>query len=297
MELRHLRYFLAVAEAGTITAAAERLGLQQPPLSQQIKALEAELGVQLFRRKPRGVELTAAGQALRGEAEAILARLGAAAETARRIARGDEGRLSVGVPPTGPFHPLVPGVIRAFRDANPRVTVTLEECLRTEALEQLRDGRMDAAFLRAAIAPPPGLAIHPLLEEPMVVALPSGHALAGGAGALRLQALAGETFVAYARQHGPAIHAAVLAACHRAGFEPRLGQEAPRVTTALGLVAAGLGVSLVPASMRHLAMQGVGYRDLAGPGGPTVALTLAVRRGDASPVVGRFVALARRAAR
>jgi DNA-binding transcriptional LysR family regulator len=298
MELRHLRYFVAVAEEGHITRAAERLGMQQPPLSQQIKALEQELGVQLFRRRARGVELTEAGGALLDEARAILARLGRAVETTRRIARGEQGRLCVGVPPTGPFLPFVPGVIRAFREAFPLVSVTLEECLRTETVERLQDGRMDVAFLRAAIPAPEGLVVHPLLEEPMVVALPSGHILARGAGeALRMEELAGETFVVYARQQGPAIYEAMLAACHRAGFSPRLGQEAPRVTTALGLVAAGLGVSLVPASMRHMTMAGVAYRPLAGAEGPTVALTLASRRGDPSPVVRHFVDLVRRAAR
>ena len=134
MELRHLRYFVAVAEEGHITRAAERLGMQQPPLSQQIKALEKELDVQLFRRKARGVELTEAGRTLLDDARAILARVGRAVETTRRTARGEQGRLCVGIPPTGPFHPFVPAVIRAFREAFPLVSVTLEECLRTEAL-------------------------------------------------------------------------------------------------------------------------------------------------------------------
>jgi DNA-binding transcriptional LysR family regulator len=272
--------------------------MQQPPLSQQIKALEQELGVQLFRRKARGVELTEAGQSLLEEARAILARLGRAVETTRRIARGEQGRLCVGIPPTGPFHPFVPGVIRAFREAFPLVSVTLEECLRTETIQRLQDERMDVAFLRVSIAAPEGLVIHPLLEEPMVIALPAAHRLAGCSGeALCLKDLVGETFVVYARQQGPASYEALLAACHQAGFSPRFGQEAPRVTTALGLVAAGLGVSLVPASMQRMTMDGVTYRPLAGAPGPTVALTLASRRGDPSPGVRHFVELVRRAAR
>ena len=301
MELRHLRYFVAVAEEGHITRAAERLGMQQPPLSQQIKVLEKELDVQLFRRKARGVELTEAGRALLDDARAILARVARAVETTRRTARGEQGRLCVGIPPTGPFLPFVPAVIRAFRDAFPLVSVTLEECLRTEAIERLRDEQMDVAFLRTSMAAPEGLVIHPLLVEPMVVALPSAHMLArsgcGGDGALSMKELAGETFVVYARQHGPAMYEALAAACLRAGFSPRLGQEAPRITSALGLVAAGFGVSLVPASMQRMTMDGVEYRRLRGAAQPTAVLTLASRRGDPSAAVRHFLNLVRRAAR
>src|SRR5258708_18449637 len=147
MELRHLRYFIAVAEEGHIPRAAERLGMKQPPLSQKIKAIERELDVQLFRRKPRGVELTDAGRAFLDDARATLAHLDHAFETTRRTARGEQGRICVGVTPTSPFHPFVPRVIRAFQKAFPLVAVTLEECLSNE--------------------------LNPLLEEPLVVALPS----------------------------------------------------------------------------------------------------------------------------
>jgi DNA-binding transcriptional LysR family regulator len=128
MELRHLRYFIAVAEEGNITRAAERLGMEQPPLSQQIKAIERQLDVQLFRRKARGVALTDAGRALLDDARAVLARLDLAMETTRRTARGEQGRICVGVTPTAPFHPFVPRVIRAFREAFPAVSMTLEGC-------------------------------------------------------------------------------------------------------------------------------------------------------------------------
>src|ERR1051326_3412099 len=125
MELRHLRYFVAVAEAGHVTRAAERLGIQQPPLSQQIRALEQELDVQLFRRKPRGVELTQAGEALLGEARAILQRVEHAAAAARRTARGEAGRIGLGFTSSASFHPFVLRIIRAFRDAHPLVTMSL----------------------------------------------------------------------------------------------------------------------------------------------------------------------------
>src|SRR5712672_3439120 len=185
MELRHLRYFIAVAEEGHITRAAERLGMQQPPLSRQIKAIEREVDVQLFRRKARGVELTDAGRALLNDARAMLARHDRAVETTRRTAKGEQGLVRVDVAPTAPFHPFVPRVIRAFRDAFPRVSLTLEENLSNDLFERLRNDRVDVAFVRT---PPSDLAefvINPLLEECMVVALPDAHPLTrnGGRGA------------------------------------------------------------------------------------------------------------------
>ena len=182
MELRHLRYFIAVAEEGHITRAAERLGMQQPPLSQRIKAIERELDVQLFRRKARGVELTEAGRAFLDNARAMLAHFDHTFETTRRTARGEQGRICVGVTPTSPFHPFVPRVIRAFREAYPLVFLRLEERLGNELVEQLRNEQIDVAFIRTPVADPEGLVVHPLLEEPMLVALPSGHALARSSG-------------------------------------------------------------------------------------------------------------------
>src|SRR5436190_8323338 len=137
MEIRHLRYFIAVAEEGHITRAAERLGMQQPPLSQQIKAIERELDVQLFRRKPRGVELTDAGRALMTSACKIIADLDRAFETTRRTARGEQGRIRVGITPTSPFNPFVPRVIRAFREVHPLVAVTLQEYNSGDLVEHL----------------------------------------------------------------------------------------------------------------------------------------------------------------
>ncbi len=300
MELRHLRYFIAVAEEGHITRAAERLAMQQPPLSRQIKAIERELDVQLLRRKPRGVELTDAGRTLLANARAILTQVDHAVDATRRTARGEQGRICVGVTPTGSFHPFVPQVIRAFRGTFPLVTLTLEEFASHELVEHLRNGRIDAAFVRSLFADPNGLVINPLLEEPLVVALPSGHALAqsGGDSALSWKALAGETFFIPGGQYGLALYDATIVACHAAGFTPRMGQEAPRLASTLNLVASGLGVSVVPASLRRMHMDGVAYRRLkGGPTQPKSPLILASRRGDASPVVRHFVNLARRAAK
>jgi DNA-binding transcriptional LysR family regulator len=298
MELRHLRYFIAVAEEGHITRAAERLGMQQPPLSQQIKAIEQELDVQLFLRKPRGVELTEAGRALLEDARVMLAHLDRALETARRTARGEQGRISVGMTPTAPFHPLVPRAVRGFREAFPLVSLTLEEALSHGLLDRLRNEQMDVAFIRNAVPDPAGLMITPLLDEIMVVALPSGHALAQGEGdeALELASLASETFILYGPP-GSGIYDRTIAACQAVGFSPRVGQLAPRITSTLGLIAAGLGISFVPMSMRRMSMDGVTYRRLTGPVQPRALLSLASRRNDPSAVVRRFVSVVRRTAK
>lgn len=297
LDLRQLRYLVAVAEERHVTRAAERLGMAQPPLSQQIRDMERKLGFLLFRRRPRGVEPTEAGEVLVREAQAILARLDAAERAAARTARGEQGRLVIGLAPTAPFHPFVPRTIRTFREAFPQVEVTLEECLSREALDGLRAARLDAAFLRAAVPRDAGFEAHTLFQEPMIAALPAGHPLAAGEAPLPLASLAGETFIAFARITGPGIHDAATEACRRAGFMPRLGQEAPRITSALGLVAAGLGVSLVPDSLRRVRMDGIAYRELTAGQRPAVLLTLATQRGAASPVLRNLVDLVRRAAR
>src|SRR5215471_3440131 len=175
MELRHLRYFIAVAEERHVTRAAERLGMQQPPLSQQIRALEQELDVQLFRRLPRGVELTDAGMALLADARAILSHVDHAFVTTRRTARGEQGQVAVGFTSSAPFNPFVPRIIRTYREAFPLVSLTLEEGGTTELIDDLRNERIDAAFIRTAIANREGIAVSTLLQEAMVLALPRGH--------------------------------------------------------------------------------------------------------------------------
>src|SRR5437899_430817 len=177
MELRHLRYFVAVAEERHVTRAAARLGIQQPPLSQQIRALETELELQLFRRKPRGVELTPAGEAFLAEARIVLERAEHAVLAARRAARGEAGRLGLGFTSSASFHPLVPRAIRAFREAHPLVALSLEEAGTAELVEGLSAERIDAAFVRSPIGPASELIVHSVLEEEMVAALPAGRGL------------------------------------------------------------------------------------------------------------------------
>jgi DNA-binding transcriptional LysR family regulator len=296
MDLKHLRYFIAVAEEGHITRAAERLGIQQPPLSQRIKAIEHELDVQLFRRKARGVELTEAGRYLLDNSRVMLSQFAHTIEGTRSTARGKQGRICVGFGPTSPFQPLVPRIIRAFREAFPLVTLQLEECLGSEIVEKLRDKRIDLGLLRAHLADPQGLRVDPLLEEPMLVALPREHSLAKGEDAISLTRLAGEPFVLYGAA-GTWFYEMILQSCRASGFNPHVCQVVPRMTSMINLVAVGLGVSLVPASLRQMHIHGVVYRRLKGRIQPKAALNLVSRRGDASPVVMHFLKLATQAAK
>lgn len=295
MELRHIRYFIAVAEEQHMTRAAERLGIQQPPLSQQIRALEDELGVQLFRRKPRGVELTEAGAAFLDRARAILDQLERATATTRRTARGEQGRVVVGFTSSAPFHPFVPRVIRAYREISPLVSLALEESGSGELVQGLHNEEIDAAFIRSPVADVAGLTVRPLLEEKMIVAVPSGHALAKGVSSktppLPLSALAKETFILYKRPGGPGLYDTIIAACRNVGFSPRVVQEAPRIISTLNLVAAGLGVSVVPESLRRLQMDGVVYRRLADSAALSAPLILVYRSGDNAAAVRRFIDL------
>jgi DNA-binding transcriptional LysR family regulator len=198
------------------------------------------------------------------------------------------------------FHPLVPRVIREFRETFPLVAVTLAEGSSAELIGCIESGRLDAAFIRTISARPEGLAFHPLLEETLVVALPEGHALARiqTRASLPLKKLSDETFVV-SRRYGERalVRDAGFDACHAAGFGPRVGQEAAYVLSTLPLVAAGIGIALVPASLQNMNIRGVVYRRLTGSAQLTVPLKLASRRGDMSAVIRQFVSLVTRRAR
>lgn len=296
MDLRQLRYFMAVAEEGHITRAAEKLGIQQPPLSRLIKTIENDLDVRLFIRRPRGVELTEAGSSFYREVAQLLAGLENAVETTKSTARGERGRICVGVTPTGPFVPLVPRAMHQFRQAFPNVNFTLEERLSSELIDLVRGGRVDVAFLWTPRAE--GLVSVPLLHEPLVVALPSGHALAQPAsGPIPVKKLANETFIVYGRKDGFGLYASTIIACRAAGYSPTFGQESPRLASALNLVAAGLGVFFVPSSIQRINMHGVTYKPLMGPNPPKSTLSIVSRRNDSSAVVGNFMSVVRKSSR
>jgi DNA-binding transcriptional LysR family regulator len=299
IELRHLRYFIAVAEEGHVTRAAERLGIQQPPLSQQIRALEGEIGAPLFDRLPRGMQLTQTGQVFLESARAIIAQLGQAVDSARQASRGEQGRLAVGFTSSAAFHPFVPAAIRAFREAAPQVALALEENGTIELSEALHGDRLDAAFIRAAIGLPPGIKAELLLDEEMLVALPAHHPLMARRGrkSIALADLAEESFILYRRPTGPGLYDAIIAACHAAGFSPRIGQEAPRMLSTLSLVDAGLGVTIVPASLRRLDTRGIAYLRLTGAGTLSAPLHIAYRERGLSPTTRRLIDQVRQMAR
>ena len=293
MELRHLRYFVTVAHEGHITRAAEKLRMQQPPLSQQIRALEREIEANLFVRHPRGVTLTDAGRSFLADAEAILAQAEHAKIRARRTARGETGRIAVGFTTSAPFHPLVARAIREFRQKRPDVSFVLEESSSGELVSALRDERLDIAFIRSGLVEPQGIDVHALLHEDTAVAFPARHPLARRAG-LSLKELADETFILYRRPDGRGLYDVIIAACSAAGFSPHVGQEAPRIVSTLNLVAAGLGITIVPASLSRLPLEGVVYRPLRGKPALRVPLNLACRRDERSAATLAFIELARR---
>jgi DNA-binding transcriptional LysR family regulator len=295
MELRHLRYFVAVAHEGHVTRAAQKLNIAQPPLSQQIRALETEIGTPLLVRHPRGVALSDAGRSFLADAEAILAAADRAAQRARRVARGETGRIAVGFTTSAPFHPLVARAIREFRASRPDVSFVLEETGSGELLAGLREERLDIAFIRSGVPDAAGLAVHALLQEDMVAALPARHRLARQP-RLALRDLADDIFILYRRPDGRGLYDVIIAACAAAGFSPHVGQEAPRIVSTLNLVAAGLGVTIVPASLSRLPLEGVTYRPLRGRPALKVPLSLASRSDERSAATLGFIDLVRRLA-
>lgn len=293
MELRHLRYFTAVAEELNFTRAAERLGIKQPPLSAQIRQLEKELGTQLFRRRTRGVELTDAGKLLLEEAHTILKQVERAKTGVQRRARGEAGKLIVGSAGGTYFHPLIPTIIREFRQEYPNVVLMPQASNTALLTARLRAGQIDVAFVRPPLSDSNGLATDQLVDEGTVLVVPAGHKLSNST-PTPLAALANETFILYPRALNPGNYDSIIAACRRAGFSPALGPEAPQIVSVIPLVAAGLGVSIVPISTGHILSDGVDYLTIAGEA-PRAEICLAHRRNDRSAAVRNFVAVAHRA--
>jgi len=290
MELRHLRYFVSVAEELNFTRAAQRLGIQQPPLSQQIRQLEQEIGTSLFQRLPRGVALTGAGGAFLLEAREILERVRLAVEHAQQVARGNLGRIRVGMINSAPFHPFVPRLIREFGQRYPEVALSLEENTTPALAAAVQDGSVDLALVRPLLGEAADLVAETLFDEEMVVALPEGHRLTR-LRSLPLAALAQESFVLFPRPVGSGLYDEIISACRRAGFGPHVVHEVRQVTSIANLVAADLGVSLVPASMQQVLSTGVVYRPIEGDA-PKARMSLVSRKDDPSATVRNMIELA-----
>ncbi|MBL0422634.1 LysR family transcriptional regulator [Ramlibacter sp. AW1] len=298
MELRHLRYFVAVAEEEHMTRAAARLCIQQPPLSVQIMALEEELGVKLFTRAGKRIQLNPAGKLFLGEAREILTRVDDAKERVRRFDLGEEGRMRIGYTSSASLHQLTPGIIRAFRSAYPLISLEIEEGATHDLLCALEEERIDAAFVRSAVTKYTTLDSIELIKEDMVVAVPVQHALASARKeGLRLSDLGHQPFILYRQVNGSGIKEMLLEACGAAGVELEVVQEVRRIVAAIQLVAAGLGISVVPRSLNSMQQNNVVYRTFEPPAALTVPLSLAFRRSANAQAVRRFISLSQELAK
>ena len=262
MELRQLRYFVAVAEEGGFSRAAERLHISQPPLSVQIRNLERELGMHLFERSNRGVSLTAAGQVFFEEARGVLARLERARLRALQTDRGEAGTLSVGFVSIADYG-ILPPALKSFRARFPRVEVQLHELTTDAQIHALRDARLD---LGIALAPvdEPDLEFESVTREELVLAAPAAHRAIKGGGPVDLRTLSKESFIIPPRDIAPGLYDLTIGHCRSFGFVPRVTQQARQMQTVIGLVSCGMGFALVPASVRNLKRTGVQYRPLHG---------------------------------
>ena len=289
MELRQLRYFVAVAEELHFRRAAARLHMSQPPLSQQIQQLEAEMGCTLLTRTRRRVELTPAGAAFLRDARALLSELDGAVETARRIDAGQTGRIRINFVGSA-LVSTVPELVQRFRASHPRVEVELHERSTVEQLRAIKAGSVDVGLIRAPLEADADLVVETIARERTVAALAAKHPLA----AMRrvpLRRLAAEPLVLFPRDQAPGFHDLLISSLADSGTTPQVVQYAPEMLTIIGLVAAGIGSSLVPASVERLALDGVVYRPVTGA--PATELAAVRRAGDDSPLVRAFFEQAR----
>ncbi len=292
MELRHLRYFVAVAEELHFSRAAERLHIAQPPLSQQIRQLETELGAQLFERTRRRVQLTAAGRMILDEARRALAQADRVVNVARRAAEGSAGIVRVGLSSSAPYTTL-PAILRAFRAEFPGITLNLFERSTEEQLELIAADKIDVAFVRRPVEnAPDSLVVRTILREPLVLALPRNHRLCRTR-AVNIRSLAGEPFILFPRHAAPGLYDQIASICRRGGFQPGVAQEAVQMQTIVSLVSAGLGVAVVPASIRKLHRERVAYRPIH-PGGAMTEMAVVYDRNNSSKALQSFLRVAER---
>jgi DNA-binding transcriptional LysR family regulator len=297
VELRHLRYFGTVADELHFGRAAEQLGISQPPLSTQIRKLEEMLGVRLFDRTSRSVALTDAGGVLREALDRVFQDLEGALDATLRAAEGETGRVAVAFASSVMFRTL-PAWIRAFRDRYPDIELELRELPTGLQLAALQSGELDVGFVREP-PPTPGVAFETVMREPLVVAVSRAHPLAArsarSAGdapltVAELASLADEPFVLFPPSLAPGLHAQVMALCHEAGFEPRVVQASRELYTTVSLVEAGVGITVVPESIRKMGWSGVCYLPIEGV---RTRIDMAWRSDVSRPAVGSFLELVR----
>jgi DNA-binding transcriptional LysR family regulator len=290
IDLRQLRYFAAVAEELHFGRAAERVGIAQPPLTQQIQKLERDLGYPLFARNSRRTSLTEVGRVLLDETRRLMSGFDGAIEHARRAGRGEMGQLRVGTPPSVMLTRL-PSVIRKYRRQYPDVSFNLREASTGAILRELQSGALDVGFLREA-EPGEELASEAVLREPVMAVLPSAHPLARKSH-LTLRQLSNDPFVLFPRSVGEAFYDRLIRFCADAGFMPRVVQEATQWQSVVTFVETGLGVSIAPACVAKLRWKGVVYRPLPGL---TTTVFAAWQTANTPPAVGRFLSMVRVAA-
>jgi DNA-binding transcriptional LysR family regulator len=289
VELRHLRYFVAVAEELHFGRAARRLRMSQPPLSQQIRRLETELGVGLFHRTKRRVALTESGRTLLDDARALLLHAELAAQAARRSQRAEVHHLAVGFVPWADFS-VVPGILRAFRRRHAAVHLQVLELNEIDQIAALREHRLHAGFLRTPVQDM-NLGTAPVFAEPLIVVFPQGHHFEAFR-RVPVKDLADEPHVFVPRQRAPVYHDLVMRFCRDMGFTLRVRHEAEHPHGVLSLVAAGLGISIVPMSAGVIVRSGLRHRPLD-PAGPQLELSVAWRQGQQSPALRAFLDVAR----
>lgn len=289
IDLRQLRYFIAVAEEMHFGRAAARLHMTQPPLSQAIQALEAMLGTPLFARTQRSVALTPAGEAMLPEARRILQQAAALPDIALRAAAGETGTLSLAFVSIADYS-VLPPALRDFRERYPQVHIDLREATSDVQLDDLLQGRIDAGMLIPPLLDKAKAQLDylPLLSETLMLAAPTGMKALRSKTAVSLTALEDAPLIIFPRRIAPAFHDAILACFRDAGLTPRTGQEAIQMQTIVGLVSAGMGIALVPQSVSNLKRPGVEYRAIAGKT-PLVETGLAWRRDNQSPALHAFL--------
>lgn len=289
MELRHLRYFVMLAEELHFRRAAERLHMAQPPLSQQIRQLETELGFQLLHRTKRTVQLTEAGQVFLRESRRILQQLEQAIEMGRQISRGEMGQLTIGFVSSAAYN-VLPEILRKFRTAVPSVALELHELTSDQQLQWLRERRIDIGLIRPPIEDDE-FCFQVIFQEPLMLALPEVHFLAKQA-QVSLRSLFNQPFILFPRGLAPGLYDQIISLCQQANFSPFVAQEAIQMQTIVSLVAAEMGVAIVPASLQNLQRTGVVYKTIEEPT-PNVAIAAIWRCNNSSATVQRFLDIAR----